>query len=493
MPWILIATWAAAQPATEAPTSTSSKQVAAELDTVLEGPGEPWTVEQAIARALDTSPSVARAADNVAAAASETDVARAAALPRLNLRAQYTRLNDINNDPLVPLDFDVVALNQAVDQVQDASAQSVLRAQLDAQAGLADLRIPVVRDRYLLSAQISYPVTQLFLEILPSIRANGNAEEVREHELEASRDVAALSVVRAYFGHARARSAFAVSDLSVQRARDNLARAEARLENAVGNRPDVLRFRARLAEAQAERARLEADVVSSATAVRTLLHLEGEAALAFEEKLTQVPPRDEELLATGLEQAYAERSEMRALDALVKSREASVSAAEGGRWPALSVAAGVDYARPNDLFVPQTEEFRTSYTISGILTWSPDQAWASSRRAKAAESVASSVRQQRTELADRLRTEVVDAKARYRAAFEVFAAAERGTAAAEEAYSARRKGYDLGLFDATSLIDSELDARRARLAWIDAGAALRTRRYELAFALGQIRAGGART
>ncbi|MEM6730855.1 MAG: TolC family protein, partial [Myxococcota bacterium] len=242
---------------------------------------------------------------------------------------------------------------------------------------------------------------------------------------------------------------------------------------------------ARLAEAEAERAERAAAVESTANALRVLLHIDGEGPLAFEESLTELPDRDQALLSATLDYAFQSRDELRALELATRASERQASAVNGGAWPTLSIAGGIDYANPNPLFTPPIEEFRTSYTVSGILSWSPDRAWAASRRGNAAEAQVVSAREREASLRDSIRTEVVDAKARYRASFEIYAAAVRQTAAAEEAYAARKKGYEVGLFDATSLIDSELDARRARLALIDAGANVRVRRYTLARALGE--------
>lgn len=455
-----------------------------DVERALEGPGEQWTVERAIAAAVGTSPRVDAELLERDQADAERRVARAAALPRVNLSAQYVRLNEIENSPLVAVGLDIDAARAGLEQVADPAARTLIGGQLDALAEAGNLAIEVPRNRTSLRAELAYPVSQLFLEILPAIRARGRATEARELELEVTRNAVALDTVRAFYSHGRARSALAVADVSVRRAERDLKQAEARLRTAVGNRPDVLRFQARLAEAEAERAEREADVIASASQLRTLLHLDGDGLIAFADSLVEAPPLDQTILARSLDEAWATRDELAALELLQRSQEHAANAARNSALPKLQFAAGIDYSDPNPLFVPPPDGFRTSYTVGGILSWSPDDSYAATQRAEGADLAAKRIAAQRLAIRDRIRAEYARARARYVSAFQVFRAAERQSAAAEEAYAARLEGYRVGLFDATSLIDSELDANRARLALVDAGTEIRIRRFALARAAG---------
>ncbi len=456
-----------------------------DLDASLVQPGRRWRAAEAIQAAVSTAPDVARADANRARARADAETAEAEALPRVRFEARYTRLSRIDNDPLVPLTIDPAAAQAAIDAVIDPAAQAVLQEQLDANIAASRRNIEVPQNQYALSAEVRYPVSGLFLKILPAIRARGRVEAARRAEVNVARNAVALLVVQSYFDHARARAALAVAALSVRRAEDNLAQAEARLANDVGNRPDVLRFRARLAQAEAEHAERGADVEASAEALRTLLHIDGHGPLAFMERLTKSVIVDEPLLAVSVEQAHGDRDEMKALELLIEAQVAGVSATEGDIYPDVSVAGRADYANPNLAFVPPGDRFRSLFAFQAVLSWSPDGAWSASRKVRVSQAELRILRKQRDALADGIRVEVSRARALYRAAFRTFAAAERRSAAAEEAYAARRRGYQVGVFDATSLIDAELDANRARLAVINAGAALRTRHYVLRRAVGQ--------
>ena len=231
-----------------------------DLDRALTGPGRAWTAEEAIQAAVQTSPTVRQAAAEEVRAKAQLQAAWSDVLPRVALNARYTRISRIDNDRLVPVEVDPVSAQAAVDAVADPAARAVLQTQLDADLAAADLAIEVPQNQYALSAEIQYPVSAVFTRILPAIRAQRRTAAARHAELDVARNTVALLIVQAYFDHARARSALSVAALSVRRAQDNLAQAEARLANDVGNHPDVLRFRARLASAEAERSEAFAEV-----------------------------------------------------------------------------------------------------------------------------------------------------------------------------------------------------------------------------------------
>lgn len=458
-----------------------------DLDAALAEPGPRWSVDEIAARAVETSPTVQAAAARLAAARARAEEAWSGALPQTMLRASYTRLSDVNNAPIVALGLDPDATRQSIDQLSDPAARGLWSGLIDQLDALAGAQIDVPRNRYALAASVRYPVTPLFFEILPAIRARQRGAEATELEADVTRNDVALEVVELFLRHARARGAAAVSERAVLEAERSLADARAQLESGTGNRPDVLRFEARLAESLGDRAERNADVVATFRALRTLLDLPGSGPLAFAEAITSAPSDPfsnrsvEELTA----RAEAERDALAAVARWVQSSERAANAQRGGVLPRLLVDGRVDYANPNPLFVPPNEDFEATWALSAVVEWSPDGAWAASRRARRADADLAEIRARLERIRDAVQIEVVTAEARYRAAFQSFDAALRGVRAAEEALRARRRGYEVGTFDATSLIDAELAASRARLAVVDAGVELRIRLARLRRAVGE--------
>ncbi|MEM8607679.1 MAG: TolC family protein [Myxococcota bacterium] len=457
-----------------------------DFDRLLEQPGQQWSMPRIAQRAVQTVHLVQAADDRLAPAVATTHETKAAAIPRINLRARYTRLSQINHDPLVPLDIDFEAAEAELAQVQDPAAQVLLGQNLQVLEAISSDSIPVPRNRYNFRAAVSYPLLSLFLQILPGIRSAQHGESAQRYQANVVRNDVALELIEIYMNHARARGALAVAELAVEQAEENQQQAEALLRGGIGNRPDVLRFEARVAAAERGRAESRADVESTANALRTLLDIPGTGPLAFQERFMEVPKRAvTESRDDLVEAAWKLRDEMQAAEALVRSRRYAVRVARGSMAPTLGVEAGADYANPNPLFIPPIDDFRTSWNVTAVANWSPDGTWSASRAKERAEAVLREAEEQRRQLKDLVRIEVVRSYAAYEASFESVRAAMRQVEAAEEAYDAKRRGFEVGVFDATEVIDAEVDANRARLALIDAAARLRIRESALRTAIGE--------
>jgi len=457
-----------------------------DLDRILETPGVPWSIEKVAKRSVQTVYLVDAADRRVDQAVATTQEARAGAIPRFDLRARYTRLSPIDNAPLAPIPVDFDAARQTVAQVQDPAARALLGEQVDVLQGISEGSIQVPRNQYNLRASVRYPLLALFAQILPGIRTAESAEAASRYQSNVTRNDTALDLIEIYMNHARARGALAVAELGLRQAQSNRDQAEALLRGGIGNKPDLLRFEARVALAERGIAESRADVEATAASLRTLLDIEGSGPLAFEERLTELPKtvisEDTQDL---VEAAWKLRDEMQAADALVRSREYAVRSSKGAMAPGLGVEAAVDYGRPNALFTPPIDEFRTSWNVSAVLSWSPDGTWTASRVKERASALRAEARDQREQLKDLIRIEVISTEAAYRAAVESVRSALRQVDAAEEAYAAKRRGFEVGVFDATEVIDAEVDVNRARLALIDAAAGLRTRESALRTALGE--------
>jgi cobalt-zinc-cadmium efflux system outer membrane protein len=451
------------------------------------GPGPAWTTERIALRATETSPDIEAAVAGFDRARAAAEAAWAEALPRTELSARYTRVSAIDNAPLIALSFDIDQARAAAGQLADPAAQSLWNAQIDQLDALRTTTIDVPQNQYALRATAEYPVTPLFFEILPAIRAREAGADAAELEADVARRDVALGAVETFLQHARARGAAIVAETAVREARQSLAEARARLERGTGSRPDVLRFEARVAEALGDAAEREADVTATSEALRTLLELDGRGPLAFAEPITESPAdpfpgRDADDLVAA---AWDARPELAAAEALVRSGERARGAERGAALPRLLISGQLDYAQPNALFVPPNEDFQGSWSASAVIAWSPDGAWAATRRARGAAADVIAVEAQHERIRRAIRIEVTREAARYRAAELGLDAALDGRAAADEALRARRRGYELGVFDATDLVDAELDASRARLAVVDAGVDARIRKARLRRAVGE--------
>lgn len=444
-----------------------------------------WTAERVARRVLDVSHQLDAAEAGLRAATARVKEARTAVLPRIQLLARYTRLTPIDNDPLVSLPGGGASAQALAAQVDDPEARALWQTQLSV---LEESVIQIPENQGAFVVSLAYPVSPLFLEILPAVRAQVGVEAARRFEVEVAALDVELQAVELYFLHARARAAAAVAEQAVVEANQNVERARARLAQGLSNRPEVLRFEARLAEAQGVRAERQADVQATAVGLSVLLDLGSEVRLGVTESLETTPPSRYEGTAAELaERAHRVRPALRVLSMLEQTRVQQARARQGAAFPELSVQLEANAARPNALYVPPGDEFRTNGAASVVLHWSVDGAIAASQGARALRAEAAQLRAQLETLRDTVHIEVARTKARYGASLLRLGSAKAQLAAAQEAYRARARAYQLGVEEGTELLGASLDLDRARLAVVDAGVEVRIRDAQLLRAVGESR------
>lgn len=439
----------------------------------------PWTAERVAEKAVERSPEIMAAAAERRSAGASTEAAESLLLPRVQLSARYTRLSRIENDPLVALGVDFDAARANVAGISDVNTRDALKQQIGILEGLDGVTIGVPTDQYSLNASVTLPISQVLFEALPALQAAKRGEEASDLEIAAARHAVALGAVEAYYQHFLAQRALRIAELSVASATTAEAQARSRVAEGLSTEADLLRFVARRAEASRLLAARQADVDRSAAAVRVLAGIGGAGPLP----LAPLPTVPREMAASA-EEAIQRRPELRALRKVLASQRARARAFEGGVLPQLSASFEVISADPNPNFVPPPDGFDTNWQATALLSWSPDGAWRASRNGTAAWREADALAARVEALEDAVRIEVASEAAGMRAAQARVLAAEEGVEAAREGWASISRGFELGVFDATDLIEAQLELERARLARIDARVARRISAARLWTALG---------
>src|SRR5687767_6031626 len=171
------------------------------------------TADAAAERAVASAPTVARA--EAAARVAEAGASRAwlSVYPRIDLSARYTRLSEVDTEGFGTADPALLdAARARVAMVMDPAARDVLGGLVEAQAGLSDFSFDPVPNQFALRAEISYPVSDLFLTILPAYRASERFAEAQQLVVDAERQTIAQRTRDTFYGYLRARGALAVAE-----------------------------------------------------------------------------------------------------------------------------------------------------------------------------------------------------------------------------------------------------------------------------------------
>ena len=466
----LTASVAAAQAAETTPPTTSTppqpqpQPPATHADTLAEGQldlsqalrsgGETLSADQVAARAVKTAPSVTRAKAAAERAAEGASQALVGVYPRLDLQASYTRLSEHDSPYETAFDFDI--------------------------PGAPQIEFPEpIPDLYVLSATLSYPVSDLFFNIIPLYKAASETVDAQRLSAKAEEHSIALSAREAFYNYARSRATLEVARSSLAGVQSQQRDTKSLVTAGTLARVELMRADAAVAAASVVVARAAGGVAVARTALRSLMHTEGEGDLAIDEELTTpLPPLREDKNAL-LQQAFRSRSEIAALRTMLRVHERTRDANNAQGYPKLAIQGAVEYANPNQRVDPFKKEFQASWQVSGVLSWSPNDLAIS--RAVAGRSRAD--REQTyadiAALEDALRTEVAQGYEAAVAAGQAMDAALTGIAAAEETYRVRREQFRAGAAVATDVVDAEAKLREARLELINAAIDVRIARARL--------------
>lgn len=467
---------------------TSIAAVAASLLSVAPpAQAQSWTAERVAERAVERGASIDAADAAIAAADANTRAVWAQLLPRVSVSARYTRLKNITNDPLVTGLGGGSEVDALIAGVDDPEARLLWAGATEQQRSIGDSAVPFFPNQYAIEATVQVPLSEIFTTLLPALRASRGAVEAREAERAVAEAALRLRAHEAFSQFVRARAMVAMTEASLDDAREQLANAEAALEAGAARRSEVLGAQAQLEAAEAARIEAVAGRDATAEGLRALLGLPVGEPLPIVEPPDQ-PPADHRMsLARALAVARSQRAEAVAIRRWRSVHERRARAAEGSRYPALRLGAGAQLANPNPRYVPQRDRFDGTWDVSVILAWSPNDAIAGGADADAARAAAARMDAELQRFEDGLRAEVAGQFSRDAAAAARVAHARALIAAAEEARRLREREREVGRATTTDVLDAQAVLARARLALVDASAEAHLARARLRHATGTLR------
>ena len=286
--------------------------------------GPPLSMDEAVARAMESAPSLARSRAMASAAKAAVAESRAQMLPRLDLSATYMHIDGFD-DGSISFQDDPAALEarqQLASMVTDPAARLLWEAQVSAPG----VSIQVPRDRANFGARLSWPVSDFFFAILPTIDAGEHTALAREHEQAAAEAGVRRSAHEAYLNLVRARGAFGVAVEAQRQTEARAAEVEAGVRAGFLTAADQLAAESRVAQAAQAVETATAGVEVADAALRTLIGAEDGAVYGV--RLGEVPPAD-----VSYEGALDRRPELRALREIHASQHAVAQATAASGYP----------------------------------------------------------------------------------------------------------------------------------------------------------------
>jgi outer membrane protein TolC len=423
--------------------------------------------------AASSSPLVAERRAQLEESAARLERAKVGLAPTLILNGRYTRLSPIDQPTLGTI---IAAPGAAPGPLPSGTPLVAV-----------PLAFPVYLDQTSAQAALSVPLSDYVFRLSFGHLAAERDARAAALAVDSARRRIAAEARAAYWQWARARLDAVVAEEAVKTAAAHVADAARFVDAGSASRADLLRAQSERARAEELRQRAVAAVALAEAHLRVYLRGEAPGPLAIGEALsTDAPEAPIPADVDGLVRlALAQRPEARQLAEAIRALDAQERAAQGGYLPRLDATGEVTIANPNSRFVPQTNEWRTTWSVGLALSFSPNEAAAAHAAARATSAKRTQAIAQRAALADAIRLEVVAAVEDLRSARGSRRAAVEGLAAAEESLRVRQALYAAGRATHVELTDAETDLLRARQSAVAALVGARAAADRLRAALGE--------
>jgi len=417
----------------------------------------PLTLDEAIARGMDTSRRIAELRSREEAAGFAVEARHVSERPNVGVQAGYLRTNHV--DPFV----------------------------ITAPLRPPQVVYPDIPDNYRTRLDLQWPIyTGGRGDALE--RAARAEQGATGDDLAAARADLKLEITRAFWALVTAGETEAVLGRSLDAIHAQVSDLRSRLSSGLIAPNDVLS-----AEAQASHQRLLALEAANrrALAEADLRRLTGISADRIEPRpemvaVTVPPPQRQVAGPVGtVSVPVSSRPERRALEQRALEADARAEAVDATARPQIAVAGGYDYARPNARIFPRTGDWRTSWDVSVNLTWSLWDAGRRSADAGEARANARAARARAEEFDRQAAFEIEQRQLELASGRDAIAAADDEIRAAQEAERVVGERYKVGVATSTDLLDAQVARLQAQLDRVRAVADVRLAEARLQRAIGQ--------
>lgn len=416
------------------------------------------TPQESVERGLANSHQLRAARARADEAAGRLRQARAARLPSLTGQASYSRLGD--NVPSV--DFALPGLDSAV------------------------TILPVERDRY--HAEIRAEQT-LFagFRVRNEIEAARRMQEAAAAVVEQEAAEVAYSVREAYWRLYRAEAALAAMQTAIDQVEAHLRDIRNRYDEGAALRSELLTARARRSEVQLARIDARNAVRVARLELNRLvgLPLDAATATAAEVEADSLDARLDGLV----EQVVDAQPQLRALRMQVAALDARLDAARGQWLPELALTGRYVYARPNEYFFAEQDEFNGIWEAGVLMRWSLFDGGARRGEIQSVRAQREAARAQLEEAQEEVVVAVTQQYLELERSREALAAARENVDQAREVLRVLQVQYEDGVALSAQVLDAEEALREAELRMAEARAARALARAGILRLLGHVDGG----
>lgn len=357
------------------------------------------------------------------------------------------------------------------------------------QGGTFNVIFPDVPDNYRFRTEMDIPIYTAGRvdALVASARAEQQASAA---DLRAGEQDVRMDITRAYWGLVTARESARVLKQALDREDAYVGDVKSRVDAGVLPPNDLLSAQAQRAREAVQLIQATNDAAVAQIALGLLLGVGPDATIEptsrVDEAIAGASDLADQTAAALAATGRAQRGERVGMTARQSGLLASASAALAGAKPTIGALAGVQPARPNERFVPRTDQWNVSWDLGINLTWQLFDGGKSHADAATASAQAESVAHRIEQFDARLALEVRQALLDITASRAALAASGEAVAAATEAHRVVSERFNAGVATSTDVLDAQLALVQAELERTRLMAGLRINEARLMRAVGSL-------
>lgn len=436
------------------------------------------TADLVARRAAASSNTIAAKNAELRAAAAKVDSAMIQFLPRVSLKAGYTRVNRVATS----LGGGSLLASSGSGPYTEG-AQGLIDEKGSSVRGYA-ISFPVYSNTYSLGASLSVPLSDYVLRIADSIRGTKLNREASELDARAERAKVEGDARVAFFNWSRALGQVAVTEKSLERVQARLKDVQSSFAVGMVTKASLLRMEAQVAATVSalEAAKGFRDLAEQQLAV--IMHDRGGRYVLGEDVLVQTAEPLSQPVEELVSEAERNRLELKSLERTSQSLKKAESVVAAGRYPRIDGFADYTYANPNQRYMLQLG-WKSSWAVGLQATWTLNDILANNSSMRELRANREATDANRDALSDGIRLEVTSAYTDQHRACAELEAAQRSIEASQAAYDTSLRLYKVGKATTTELIDAEADLVSSHLRLINAQLDVRVAETKLAHATGR--------
>ncbi len=325
---------------------------------------------------------------------------------------------------------------------------------------------PSITENYLMRLTLQQPLFTGFRLSKNQEMAELNADAVREDLAKDQSDLV-LNVITSYWNLYRAVKIEEVIRQSVEQMSEHLKDVRNMARQGMATDADVMKVQVQFSDVKVKHIEAQNSIRLTSMVLNSLLgnSLDVQLVPTDTPAISQEP--DFTLIHDDLQtlqgRAREHRPELKSIQFRREMNSAGVSAAKGGWYPQIFLAANYDYARPNQRIIPPKDRWDGTWDVGVTLQWNLWDWIATHHQTVQAEAALRQTEAGIEQLNDAVTLDVAQHYFNAKTAREKIDVAFGGMEQAQESYRMTSEKFRNGLASNTDLLDAEVALLQAKL------------------------------